>query len=185
MLEWLTRRKRQRRIARSLYELIVALSRQPELYARIGVPDTVEGRFELLVLHLFLILERLSGADARDAALSQQLVDEFFADMDTTNRELGVGDLAVPKKMRRLVVAYRQRIDDYKIAMEEGKSAMAVTLESNFEENALGRKSAQRLAAYAEALREIIARNSIDDLDAGNVENIIPNSIYASGDRYR
>ncbi|MEO6396800.1 MAG: ubiquinol-cytochrome C chaperone family protein [Devosia sp.] len=81
------------------YNSIVAQSRQPHFYASWGVPDTVTGRFDMISLHLALLLRRLR-ADPAGSAFGQQLVDLFFRDMDRSLRQMGAGDLSVPKKMR-------------------------------------------------------------------------------------
>ncbi|MFQ5626702.1 MAG: ubiquinol-cytochrome C chaperone family protein, partial [Methyloligellaceae bacterium] len=88
MLNWIARRARAKRNAHDLYGSIVALSRTPAIYDTLNVPDTAEGRFEILVLHIFVCLERMNG---KAALLAQDIVNLFFADMDTTSRELGVG----------------------------------------------------------------------------------------------
>lgn len=83
------------------YRSIVAQSRQPVFYAEWGVPDTVTGRFDMVSLHLALLLRRLQP-DPTAAAFSQALVDLFFLDMDHSIRELGVTDLGVPKKVKTM-----------------------------------------------------------------------------------
>ena len=91
-----------REITDALYEQIVAAARQPLLYAEWNVPDTPLGRFEMIALHMFLVLHRLRGeaAEARDVA--QNLTDMFFTDVEHSIRELGIGDLGVPKRMKKL-----------------------------------------------------------------------------------
>jgi len=83
-----------------LYGAIVAQSRRAAFYIGYGVPDTIEGRFDLIVLHVVLLLARLDrgGPSARD--LGQNLFDLFCRDLDANLREMGVGDLAVPKRMQ-------------------------------------------------------------------------------------
>ena len=83
------------------YRSIVAQSRQEKFYADWGVPDTVTGRFDMISLHLTLLLHRLKG-DASAKEFSQALVDLFFRDMDRSVRELGVTDLGVPKKVKAM-----------------------------------------------------------------------------------
>ena len=85
-----------------LYETIVAQARRPEFYRALGVPDTLDGRFEMIALHMFLVLHRMRGetGDAHDVA--QNLTDTFFADVEHSIRELGIGDLGVPKRMKKL-----------------------------------------------------------------------------------
>ncbi|MDH3580479.1 MAG: ubiquinol-cytochrome C chaperone [Hyphomicrobiales bacterium] len=134
MLEWLAQRRGRKRTAQDLYGSIVALSRQDGLYADFGVPDTVEGRFEILVIHMFLILDRLGQDSAQGNPLAQELVDAFFADMDTTIRQLGVGDFSVPKKMRHLATVFDQRLNGYRDATEApGSDQLRHLLAENIE----------------------------------------------------
>jgi cytochrome b pre-mRNA-processing protein 3 len=143
-----------------LYGTIVAQARLPSFYRDYAVADTVNGRFEMVVLHLWLLLDRLS----RDAGLSdlgQAVFDRFCDDMDANLREIGVGDLSVPKHMRRLGEAFYGRAEAY-------REALAAT-DTETLEQALARNiyegspsaAAGRLAAYARvALRELAAQDS-------------------------
>jgi cytochrome b pre-mRNA-processing protein 3 len=128
MLRWFKQRRVRKRTAHNLYGSIVASARQPELFRHFGIPDTVEGRFETLTAHMFLFLERLRREGEGDTPLAQALVDAFFADMDTTMRELGVGDLAVPKKMRALASVFHERLNAYRKAMDTGGSDELIRL---------------------------------------------------------
>lgn len=105
-----------------LYGSIVALSRQPALYRACNVSDTVDTRFEVLAAHMFLFLELLRRDPEERGSIAQELVDKFFTDMDTTQRELGVGDLAVPKKMRKIAVLFDERMIGYQAAFDEAAS---------------------------------------------------------------
>jgi cytochrome b pre-mRNA-processing protein 3 len=86
----------------AVYSAIVAQSRQPRFYADWGVPDTVTGRFDMISLHLALVFRRLRSGGKTTAAFSQALFDLFFRDMDRSLREMGAGDLSVPKKIRKM-----------------------------------------------------------------------------------
>jgi cytochrome b pre-mRNA-processing protein 3 len=86
----------------AVYSAIVAQSRQPHFYADWGVPDTVTGRFDMISLHMALVFRRLREDGKTTAAFSQALFDLFFRDMDRSLREMGAGDLAVPKKIRKM-----------------------------------------------------------------------------------
>lgn len=115
MLKFRTRPKAGKILVERLYDGAVVRSRNPELYARMGAPDTVEGRFELLTAHVLLLIERLNGAGDRGAAVGQMLFDLYVRNLDGALREMGVGDLAVGKRMKGLgrlfygrAVAYRQ-----------------------------------------------------------------------------
>src|SRR5579871_1265193 len=82
----------------TIYGMIVTQAREPLFYREVGVPDTVNGRFDLLLLHLWMVLKHLRPLSG-GAELSQALFDRFCEDMDANLREMGVGDLKVPKKM--------------------------------------------------------------------------------------
>ncbi|MHB8529705.1 MAG: ubiquinol-cytochrome C chaperone family protein [Caulobacteraceae bacterium] len=97
---------------RTLHDAAAAQARAPALYARMAAPDTVEGRFELLVLHVLLLIDRLDAESAREA--SQNLFDVFVSDLDGALREMGVGDLAVPKRMKALAELFYGRARAYR-----------------------------------------------------------------------
>lgn len=101
-----------------LYGVIVARARLPAFYLEFGVPDTIEGRFDMLVLHLVLVLRRLARAGDRGRAFGQQLFDAFCRDLDGNLREMGVGDLTVPKRMRGFGEAFYGRQAAYLAALE-------------------------------------------------------------------
>lgn len=103
--------------AQRLYEAIVAGARQEKFYAEMDVPDTLDGRFDMIVLHMYLVLDRLRGG-AGD--MNQQLTDTFFKDLDRTLREMGIGDLSVAKKIRPMAEAFAGRVKAYATASEEG-----------------------------------------------------------------
>ncbi len=96
--------------AEALYGAIVAAARQPGFYRDWAVPDTVDGRFEMLVLHMYLVLDRLKP---EPEPFRQALTDLFFTDMDRALREMGVGDLGVSKKVRKMAEAFFGRVAAY------------------------------------------------------------------------
>ena len=106
----------------AIYGMIVTQAREPLFYQDLGVPDTVNGRFDLLVLHLWMVLRRLqSMADGKN--LSQTLFDHFCDDMDANLREMGVGDLSVGRKMKVMWEAFHGRSAAYAAAMSTGDTA--------------------------------------------------------------
>ena len=170
MLSWIARRARRKRNAHDLYGSIVALSRSPVLYTQMGVPDTVECRFEILVFHLFACLDRLGHAGGENTFLAQDLVDLFFADMDTTSRELGVGDMTVPKKMKSLAGIYEERMSAYKDAAgKKSVNALASALAGNVFGAADAPAPASRLVNYVRDLRKSLSKTAIADLEAGRI----------------
>ena len=112
----------------AVYDAIVASARQPVFYADMGVPDTLDGRFDMIVLHMFLVLERMKGEDEK---FRQSLTDYFFMDMDRSLREIGVGDLTVGKKVRKMAEAFYGRINAYQNASEQGEVKWIEALERN------------------------------------------------------
>jgi cytochrome b pre-mRNA-processing protein 3 len=139
----------------AIYGMIVTQAREPSFYRDLAVPDTVNGRFDLLVLHLWLVLRRLR-ATAEAAALSQALFDRFCNDMDDNLREMGVGDLTVPKRMQGFGEAFYGRTAAYDMALEAGDEALAQALCKNIL-NGEGIESARRLALYAKATIAVLA----------------------------
>jgi cytochrome b pre-mRNA-processing protein 3 len=111
------RRSSENRSIGVLYGAIVAQARTAAFYTHYGVPDTVQGRFELIVLHLVLVLSRLGREQSAGRRLGQKLFDMFCRDLDDNLREMGVGDLAVPKKMRRFGEAFYGRQAAYLAAL--------------------------------------------------------------------
>lgn len=103
-------------MGQKLYADVVTQARTPALYEAYGVPDTVEGRFELYTVHVFLLLDRLKGQGARASETSQALFDTYLGALDDALREMGVGDLSVGKKMRKLGEAFYGRVKSYESA---------------------------------------------------------------------
>src|SRR3954447_23147148 len=105
----------------ALYGAIVAQARLPRFYEEYGVPDTVLGRFDMVLLHVVLVLRRLRQGEARDRALAQELFDAFCRDMDHNLREMGISDQGVPRQMRRVGEAFYGRAQAYDAALAEGR----------------------------------------------------------------
>ena len=106
-------KKNYRNSVLSLYTKIVNQARSECFYTLYGVPDTVTGRFDLITLHMYIVLRRLKELGAEGSMLSQDLFDIMFADMDKNMREMGVGDLSVGKKVKELAKAFYGRIKAY------------------------------------------------------------------------
>ncbi len=105
--------------AERLHASAVARARLPALYARMGTPDTIEGRFELLSAHIILILDRLGAESGVGAEVRQVLFDTFVSHLDGAMREMGVGDLSMAKRMRRLGEVFYGRLRAYGDALAQ------------------------------------------------------------------
>jgi len=136
----------------ALYGMIVAHARSAEFYAGYGVPDTVQGRFDLIVLHLVLLLRRLGRESDAGRRIGQGLFDAFCRDLDGNLREMGVGDLAVPKQMLRFGEAFYGRQAAYGAAFDAAdERELERALARNIFEVAAVDERAVRLARYARA----------------------------------
>lgn len=125
------RRNRLQPIER-LHDSIAALSRDPGLFTRHGIADTFEGRFELLALHLALVLRRLAELPAPAADVAQDLTDLAFRRLDQGLREIGIGDVAVPRRMKALARAFYGRASAYHKALDsQDLKIMAEALRRN------------------------------------------------------
>jgi cytochrome b pre-mRNA-processing protein 3 len=102
----LFRKQQRHEIVARIYGEVLTQARQPSLFRDHGVPDTVEGRYDMMVLHLFLVLRRLAGADEAMRDAGQAICDHFFIEMDRALREMGVGDFSVPKRMKVIAEIY-------------------------------------------------------------------------------
>ncbi len=143
-----------------LYEDVVAAVRRPAFYAVLGVPDTFEGRFDLLTLHAGLVLRRLNEAEPPGPAVAQDLVDLVFRHLDEGLREAGVGDLAVPKRMKKLAEAFLGRSASYAAALDAGDGSLAAALSRNIY---AGADDGERLAAYVREGARMLRQTSLDD----------------------
>lgn len=122
--------------AETLFAALNDQARQPAFYAVAGAPDTVEGRFEVLALHVFLAIRRLKRDAPASDRLSAALQEAFFRRLDDALRELGVGDLSIGRKIRGLAEAFYGRASAYEKALAEGGEALAAAVARNVHESA-------------------------------------------------
>lgn len=116
-----------RRVADSLYRLIVAQARQPVFYAELGVADSAIGRFDLLVVHLFFVMRRLNALGKPGNSVAQALLAAMFDDMDNSLRELGVGDLSVGRTVKNLAERFYGRVAAYEAGLTELTASNSAT----------------------------------------------------------
>jgi cytochrome b pre-mRNA-processing protein 3 len=153
----------------AVYGDIVAAARWPQLYRDLGVPDTVMGRFEALTLHAALVLCHLKTLQAPADSLGQELVDRLFAELDAALREVGIGDVSVPKKIKKLAQAFYGRAQAYESAL--AADAPALALEEALARNVLERADqpglATLLAQHVRRLAAHLAPQTLDDIVTG------------------
>ena len=174
-LERLLRPRRTAQAGRRLYDGAVAQSRNPALYqgpadGGLGAPDTVEGRFELYTLHVVMLLHRLKNSGPQGADVAQALFDAYLQGLDDALRELGVGDLSVGKKMRKLGEAFYGRAKSYDAALaalprtEELHSVIARTVLAEQGQDA------ESLVAYAVRLAASLEAQPLEALLDGRAQ---------------
>lgn len=122
---------RKKIAAGALYAVLVAQARSPDFYAQYGVADTLDGRFDMIALHVFLALHRLRGGDAETAVLAQALHDIMFDDMDRSLREMGVGDMGVGRRVRAMAEALYGRSAAYEEGLAADDAKLAEALRRN------------------------------------------------------
>ena len=151
--------------ADALYRVIVEQARRPRFYTACGVADTPDGRYDLIVAHMVLVMRRLHRAPAETSALAQALFDLMFADMDQNLREMGVGDLAVGKRIKAMAKGFYGRLAAYDAGLTSGEGPV---LEDALRRN-LYRKTAPRddqVAAVAAYLGREARRLDTEPLEA-------------------
>lgn len=154
----------------AVYTAIVAQSRQPVFYADWGVPDTVTGRFDMISLHLSLLFRRLRVEKQAGNEFSQALFDLFFKDMDRSLREMGAGDMAVPKKVRKMSEIFYGLMTSLNEAMDRDDRA---GVEAVLRRNVYGEGDSAHvadLAAYLFTQYDKLAGQPLADIAGGRLE---------------
>lgn len=171
-------------IVEALYGQIVAAARAPAFYAGWNVPDTPLGRFEMMTLHMVLFMRRTRGETGALADIAQEMTDEFFKDVDHSLRELGIGDIGVPKRMKKLARMFYGRAESYTRAIDaEDRQGLAQALARNIFP---GEPEDGRLAGLADhviASGEALARQPTERLLAGEIHFPAPGEQGAQDDR--
>jgi cytochrome b pre-mRNA-processing protein 3 len=153
-----------------LYQAIVAQARAPAFYARLGVPDTLDGRFDMIALHVFLALRRLKSEGEAGRGLAQALCDRFFADLDRSLREMGAGDLGVGRRVKAMAQAFYGRVAAYEAALSGDEAALVEALERNlFGTVTPGSEPISAMAHYVRREAAALAAQSYGALAAGMI----------------
>lgn len=167
----------RREVADRLYRDLVKQARRPEFYRDLGVPDTPEGRFEMVGLHLALVVRRLRAAGPPGSALAQEVFDLMSADMDESLRHIGIGDLSVGRHVKRLAGYFYARLRALDEALAVTPSApLAPMLRSNVYQGGAAPRPHQvdALAGYLLAAEAALRTQSTELLLVGQVDWIPP-----------
>jgi len=163
-----------RDIAHILFGRIVDQSRQPKFYAAWAVPDTLDGRFDLIILHVSLVVNRLEASDENKqiSLLIRHLQEVLFDNMDMSLREMGVGDMSVGKKVKIMAEAYFGRKAAYQAALRADKSAAGIAasvVKNIYREQPPGENIVDQFVAYIERQAQALEKQSDEALIAGDV----------------
>lgn len=185
------RRRPEDDVALALYRTLVAKARTPAFYAALGVPDTVDGRFDLIVLHAMLVLRRLRDRGPTAETVSQALFDLMFKDMDRSLRELGVGDMSVGKHIKKMAKAFYGRASVQETALDAAiaggslESLEQALRETIFRRHAPAPEGLRALADYIRRADHHVQSQTAEAVLDGIVDFSVPvqlmESVHAAG----
>ena len=164
-------RSRELDAATDLYARVVAQARRSEFYDALGVPDTLDGRFDMVALHLFLVMHRLKGQGAAADTRSRSLFEVVTADFERSLRELGVGDQGIARRVTAMVGGVKGRLTAYDAALAADDRALEVALDNNLY-GTTPEPDPRCLAAMAAYVRREVAglaAQTLESLLAGDV----------------
>ncbi|WP_018898681.1 ubiquinol-cytochrome C chaperone family protein [Rhizobium sp. 2MFCol3.1] len=151
------------------YEALTSAARMPAFYERLGVPDTVMGRFEMLSGVMILFFRRTRASETSGQEIAQEIVDAFFQDIDYSIRELGIGDNTVPKRMKKLAGMFYGRLEAYSKAMDAGDAeALAVALGRNIHPKEADPVDMRALADWMFSAEKHLSAQSEDTIATGS-----------------
>jgi len=173
MFTFFKKRAQRRQLANKLYTSLVQQARLPYFYTQKGVPDSFNGRFEMVLLHSYLVWARLLKEGQQGEILSQSLFDVMFTEMNQAVRNIGVGDLGVPHHIKRMMKAYKGRSLAYlKAIMAQDDAALADSLRRNLYGTVTDVSAAQIefFAAYIKQAHIVLEAQPSDAIMAGVID---------------
>ena len=185
MLRWLFGSRANQKIVERLHTAVMLAARHPLLYVEGGVPDTLEGRFDCLTLHIVLVLRRLKALPPPDHDLAQDLagdlVDRLFAGFDQALREIGVGDVTIPKRMKTMASAFAGRAKAYEQAFLGGSQDLSEVLTRNLVAKPLDETQMRFWAGYLAACSDRL--DAFDFASLTTAATVFPEPESVSGDQ--
>jgi cytochrome b pre-mRNA-processing protein 3 len=162
----------EKKIAHKLYKTIVRQARQPVFYESFGVADTFDGRFDLISLHMILLIRRMKSDIDQSRKLSQALFDYMFDDIDLNLRELGIGDMGVLHRVKKMTKAFYGRLESYDRGLKEKDDTVLLeALERNlYRENDVTEANLKTITSYTRRQSLYLDKISIGSLMAGELE---------------
>lgn len=158
-------------VAHDLYVKIVNQARRPEFYLEFGVPDTPDGRFDMVLLHAYLLFNRMKGDLDLTSDLSQAVFDLMFADMDQNLREMGLGDIGVSHRIKGMIKAFYGRVTVYDegVADVEGGKLEDALKRNLFRKSAPTNGQVSNMAIYVRQQTTALSTQDNSDIVEGRV----------------
>ena len=169
-LHHLRTKKRTADSASALYIASVQQSRLEKFYTEWGVPDNVDGRFDLIVLHLMLLIRRLRPQAEETKDLSQEILNIFFADMDRNFREMGVGDMSVGKHVKKAAKAFYGRAEIIEEGLDGSKDALETSLmETLYRSVDVTKGDEKKMSLYVIETNNYLSQQSLKHILSGQI----------------
>lgn len=164
--------RRRSDVANALYLVAVEQARTPAFFVDLKVPDTVDGRFDLIIIHIMLLVRRLRRQGEEAAEVSQALLNLMFADMDRNLREMGVGDLSVGRQVKKMAKAFYGRADTWETALDGGAvdDVVRALAETVYRAGDAPPDAMSSLASYIVAADTHLAGQAIEALVEGEAD---------------
>lgn len=175
MLQRFRRQRERRRQADALYSALVAQARSSEFYTELGVPDSLDGRFEMVVLHVYALTRGVEGRSQAQTELSRLVMEAMIDDMDRTLREIGVGDMSVGKKVKQMAAAFYGRARAYDSALAAGDAELHQALLRNvYAGDDVDSAVVDRIARYLRAAIVAVTAAAEEDIETGAIVFPVP-----------
>lgn len=169
MFERIQSGRRRDEAAHALYVAVVAQARRPEFYRQGGVADSLDGRFDMVVLHAFLVLRRLGAVGASAKPLSQAVFDLMFADMDANLRELGAPDVGIGRRVKAMAKAFYGRVAAYDEAIGDADRLSQALLRNLYRGRAVSAETLAGVVRYVQAQASLLDQQEAAELLSGRV----------------
>ena len=169
MLTWLRSRSRPGVTASGLYGSIVTQARVPKFYTVNGVPDTMEGRFGVIAVHMYLVLDRIRQQGTDGDEVARALLETFMTDMDDNMREIGIGDVGVPRRVKKAAAALHEQVEAYTSAMAASDDTALKLALTTYIMLGDGRHDVSGLAHYVRSVAASLIPQSWSEIGAGRI----------------
>ena len=173
MLFGILGKKNSSKEAKHLYNTALDQSRLEVFYSEYGVPDSVDGRFEMIALHVFLILHRLKQKDINNNDLSQELFDHMFKDLDQALREMGIGDLSVGRKVKSMAKAFYGRVAAFEASLHDEKELNEAIFRNVYRGQKGNAQNSLKLAKYLE--KQVAHLSDLKNAELTTTTNLFKN----------